>query len=59
MVDQHYRSSEKGRHVFIATSFVRFFYSSMTTWLSWDQSRTGVLHKEIRNNKLSYNREKP
>ena len=31
------------------------FLLSMTSSLSSDQTRTGVLHKKSRNNKLSYN----
>ena len=50
MVNQHYRSSERGKagmfplqQVFLV--FIYFFFS-MTSWLSSNQTRTGVLHKK-------------
>ena len=48
MVHQHYRSSERGMAGMFPLQQVLldFFFFSMTSWLSSDQSRTGVLHKK-------------
>ena len=47
MVDQHYRSSERGKAGMFPSQqvFLDFFFS-MTSWLSSDHSRTGVLCKK-------------
>ena len=45
MVHQHYRSSERGMAGMFPLQQV-FFFFSMISWLSSDQSRTGVLHKK-------------
>ena len=46
MVNQHYRSSERGKAGMFPLQQVLldFFFFSMTSWLSSDQRRTGVLH---------------
>ena len=49
MVDQHFRSSERGKAGMfwlqqVLLDFV--FFSSTISWLSSDQSRTGVPHKK-------------
>ena len=48
MVDQHYRSSERGKAgMFPLQQLLSdFFLLGMISWLSSDQSRTGVLHKK-------------
>ena len=49
MVDQHYMSSERGKAGMFPLQQVLlnlFFFFIMTSWLSSDQSRTGVLHKK-------------
>ena len=47
MVDQHYMSSERGKAGMFPLLRVRFRLGFiMTSWLSSDQSRTGVLHKK-------------
>ena len=47
MVDQHYRSSERGKAgMFPLHRVLSDFFFNMTSWLSSDQSRTGVLPKE-------------
>ena len=45
MVHQHYRSSERGKAGMFRLEQVFLF--SMISWLSSDQSRTGVLHIKI------------
>ena len=47
MINQHYRSSERGKAGMFPLQqvFLHFFFS-MTSWLSSDQSRTGVLQKK-------------
>ena len=46
MVNQHYRSSERGKPAYFhCNKFCQIFLFSMTLWLSSDQSRTGLLHK--------------
>ena len=45
MVHQHYRSSERGKAGIFRLEQV--FLLSMISWLSSDQSRTGVLHIKI------------
>ena len=48
MVDQHYRSSERGKAGMFPLQQVLsdFFFFNMTSWLSSDQSRAGVLPKK-------------
>ena len=47
MVDQHYRSFERGKAgMFPLQQVLSDFLFSMISWLSSDQSRTGVLHKK-------------
>ena len=48
MVNQHYRSSERGKAGMFPLQqvFLVFFFFSMTSWLSSNQTRTGVLHKK-------------
>ena len=45
MVHQHFRSSERGKVGMFRLEQVFLF--SMISWLSSDQSRTGVLHIKI------------
>ena len=47
MVDQHYRSSERGKAgMFPLQQVLSDFFFNMTSWLSSDQSRAGVLPKK-------------
>ena len=47
MVHQHYRSSERGKAgMFRLQQVLSDFLFTMISWLSSDQSRTGVRHKK-------------
>ena len=49
VVDQRYRSSERGKAGMFPLQqvFSDSFLLGITSWLTWDRSRTGVLHKKI------------